>query len=362
MSELLPCSRRARIRRHVRGDARLGVLGEVAVGEAARTARPAAALVVRLLAQQRAPRASAARRRSRRARRRAGRARGAGTSACACRARASSVSFQLDIASGATDARSQNVSRYSSRRFSSSPHSAAKSEIMPEVVEIAPLRHLPHDQVLADQELDPLDVFLVDAQPAADRDRQPGADLAVRAAVGLADVVEQRPDRQRRPGACTSLDRLARDRERRRVIAARERVQPPDRVQRVLVDGVHVVDVVLHAARRRLPLGHDRGQQAQVLHLLEARRVGAVARVAAGARRSAARPRGRRAAPRAATRPARRAARACAAPAARPARSRPEKMRIISDGLLSKTASSMRLQRAVAHDEARVGGRAARAA
>ena len=65
------------------------------------------------------------------------------------------------------------------------------------------------------------------------------------------------------------------------MIAALERVQPPDRVQRVLVDGVHVVDVVLHAPRRRLPLGHDRGEDAEVLHLFQARRVGAIARVAA---------------------------------------------------------------------------------
>ena len=69
---------------------------------------------------------------------------------------ASSVSFQLDIASGATDARSQNVSRYSSRRFSSSPHSAREVRDHPEVLEIAALRHLAHHQVLAHQEVDPL--------------------------------------------------------------------------------------------------------------------------------------------------------------------------------------------------------------
>ena len=58
------------------------------------------------------------------------------------------------------------------------------------------------------------------------------------------------------------------------------RVQPPHGVQGVLVDGVHVVDVVLHAARAGLPLGHERGQHAQILHLLQARRVGRVALIA----------------------------------------------------------------------------------
>ncbi len=64
------------------------------------------------------------------------------------------------------------------------------------------------------------------------------------------------------------------------MVAAAERVQPSDRVERVLVDGVDVIDVVLNAARRRLPLGHERRQEAEVLHLLEARGVGLVAPVA----------------------------------------------------------------------------------
>ena len=49
------------------------------------------------------------------------------------------------------------------------------------------------------------------------------------------------------------LDRLGRHRELLGVVAARERVQPPDRVERVLVDGVDVIDVVLHAARWTAP-------------------------------------------------------------------------------------------------------------
>ena len=156
------------------------------------------------------------------------------------------------------------------------------------VVEVAPLRHLPHHQVLADQELDPPDVLLRDPQAAADGHRQAGADLAVRAAVGLADVVEQRAGGQRhRPGH--RAHRLGRHRELIGVVATAERVQPPDRVERVLVDGVDVIDVVLHAARRRLPLRHQRGQQPEVLHLLEARRIGLVAPVADDLHEAAAR-------------------------------------------------------------------------
>ena len=149
----------------------------------------------------------------------------------------------------------------------------------PEVLEIPSLGHLAHHQVLADQELDPLDVLLLDAQALADRDGDPSADLAVRAAVGLADVVEQRSQRQRhRP--LHLLDRLGGDRELLRVIAALERVQPPHRVQRVLVDGIDVIDVVLHAASGGLPLGHHGRQQTLVLHLLQPGRVGLIAAVA----------------------------------------------------------------------------------
>ena len=97
-------------------------------------------------------------------------------------------------------------------------------------------------------------------------------------AVGLADVVQQRPHHHR-DRTLHLLDGLRGDREVVRQIAARERVQPPHGVEGVLVDRVHVIDVVLHAARAGLPFGHQRGQQAQVLHLLQARRVGAVARV-----------------------------------------------------------------------------------
>ena len=167
-------------------------------------------------------------------------------------------------------------------------------------------------------------VLLVDAQPPADRHRQPRADLAVRAAVRLADVVEQRPDRQRhRTGHLA--DRLARRSGTAvGVIAAPERVQPPHRVERVLVDGVDVIDVVLHAPGRRLPLGHQRGQQARGPASARgatgwpgrARRsristkrlpgLGVVAQRLAARRRQLAQH-----------------ARACAAPAARPARSPP---------------------------------------
>ena len=133
--------------------------------------------------------------------------------------------------------------------------------------------------MLAHEELDEADVLLGPAEPPADRDGEARADLAVRAAVGLADVVEQRPERER-DAVLDLLERLRRHREVVGVIAARERVQAAHGVERVLVDRVHVIDVVLHAARRRLPLGHERREHAEVLHLLEARRVGRVARVA----------------------------------------------------------------------------------
>ena len=164
------------------------------------------------------------------------------------------------------------------------------------------------------------------------------------------------PDDQRHR-ALHRLDGLGRHRELVGVLAARERVQPRHRVERVLVDGVHVIDVVLHAARRRLPLGHQRRQQPEVLHLLEARRVGPVARVAdevdearpgvgIGAQRLAVE-----------AAPARRSSRACAAPAGRRSSIAAEKMRIISDGFCSNTDSSFGLERAVAHHEAGVDAR-----
>ena len=113
-----------------------------------------------------------------------------------------------------------------------------------------------------------------DARPPA---RRPSRCAGCRTACPRRAAACRRPAR---PGG-SPPDRLARDRVRSPRLAARERVQPRHRVERVLVHGVHVIDVVLHAPGRRLPLGHHRAEQPEILHPLQPRRVRAVARVAA---------------------------------------------------------------------------------
>ena len=93
---------------------------------------------------------------------------------------------------------------------------------------------------------------------------------AARVRPPLADVVQQR--RQEERARARDLGGEARrERELVRELAARELPQPVDRGHRVNVHRVHVVDVVVHAARDRQKLGHHREQQPHVVELADDR-------------------------------------------------------------------------------------------
>ena len=120
----------------------------------------------------------------------------------------------------------------------------------------------------------------------------------------LAHVVQQGGQVQRhRPVDAGHL--LGRPGERLGVLAPGQRLQHGHRVQRVLVDGVDVIHVVLDAAGDRLPLGHQRRQQPQVVHLLQPRGRGPVAGVGEHGQEAHGADRDRGAAPRRRGRPAR---------------------------------------------------------
>ena len=74
-------------------------------------------------------------------------------------------------------------------------------------------------------------------------------------------------------GRLTSLPQLGRERMLVGELAAREPLLHRERVQLVLVDGVDVIEVVLDAAGARRPLGHQRRQDAELVHDLERRRL-----------------------------------------------------------------------------------------
>jgi hypothetical protein len=62
-------------------------------------------------------------------------------------------------------------------------------------------------------------------------------------------------------------------------LAACESLLHRERVELMLIDRVHVIEVVLHAACRRGPLGHQRRQDAELVHDLERRRLCGIANV-----------------------------------------------------------------------------------
>ena len=147
---------------HVRGDARLDVLGEVAAREPGEQTRPSAVAVAAL----------------RRASRRAGApppfCRSATISArSACKRSGPAAQerqrarVQLARAASPSSSTSRRARPTRDRRTSAGTARAAsprrrttRGEVgdHPEVLEIAPLRHLAHHQVLPHQEVDPLDV------------------------------------------------------------------------------------------------------------------------------------------------------------------------------------------------------------
>ena len=109
------------------------------------------------------------------------------------------------------------------------------------------------EQVLPHQELGLRHVLVAESpQRVATATASSRAGLRVPLAERLADVVEQRAEIER----LLALDLAHRLRRRRQLLgelAARQRLQPPDRVELMLVDGEHVIEVVLHARRCTAP-------------------------------------------------------------------------------------------------------------
>ncbi len=122
---------------------------------------------------------------------------------------------------------------------------------------------------MADQELDERDRLVREPDALHHLHRHPHAFFGVVVIAPLADVVEeQRQDQQ---------FRMRQIREQRaealaaRDGARREALEPADRQQRVLVDGVLVVEVAHDATEDRLELGKHPSEQSAVVHLRQPR-------------------------------------------------------------------------------------------
>ena len=135
------------------------------------------------------------------------------------------------------------------------------------VVDVAPLGDVRHGQVVGHQE-DHL-VGVLGGEPDAR-----GEGLDERDALGhvsvpppLADVVQEHPHHQQPRTLQLAHHLRVALRVRRR--ARREGLQVLHRDQRVLVGAELVVDVVLHEAGQRVPLGQVPAQHSQLVHLAE---------------------------------------------------------------------------------------------
>ncbi len=159
------------------------------------------------------------------------------------------------------------------------------------VGEVSAGREVVEREVLEDEPGHRRGVLGVEPEAGGDRRGHLRAHLAVRAAVALADVVQQRREQQHL-AAVDAGHQPGGQREVRPQLAAAEGVQPVDRGHRVNVHRVHVIDVVLDARCHRGELGDEGEHEAEVVEVGEhAPRVvrGARDRGAIGARRRAVR-------------------------------------------------------------------------
>ena len=150
--------------------------------------------------------------------------------------------------------------------FSRSPTSSANFAIELGVGEIAPLRDVAHQQVLEHEEVGDLLLARGEPEPRSERLHQLEPALRVVAAHALAGVVEQHPQVEReRVGEILQLARELGLRVGE--VSGPQRVEPLHREQRVNVDGVHMVEVVLVVRGHPPELGHHRPEHAGLVQL-----------------------------------------------------------------------------------------------
>jgi hypothetical protein len=137
------------------------------------------------------------------------------------------------------------------------------------IVEVAPRRHVVHAEVLLHEVLDLDDVVRLNPEALKDDPGELRAALRMRFASDvLADVMEQRGHEDHvRPGHFDGEPRGE------RVFASElttsQRAHPIDSRDRVHVDGVDVIDVVVHAPDHRRKLRNHREQEADLVELGE---------------------------------------------------------------------------------------------
>ncbi len=147
-----------------------------------------------------------------------------------------------------------------------------------DVLQIAALRGVAHEEVLAHQELDQTHVGRNESQARGNAFGEHGALFVVGRPERLAHVVQEHGHEQGQP----PRDRGELGRHLRvfpRHLAPRDGLQGRHRIERVLVHRIHVIHVVLHPAHQRLPLRNERADESQIVHLFQARGRAGIARV-----------------------------------------------------------------------------------
>jgi hypothetical protein len=133
------------------------------------------------------------------------------------------------------------------------------------VARVLLLRDLAHRQVMLDQPYDQRRIVAADAVFAAEASRVGHAERRVIAAAALRDVVEQRRDVEH-PRALEIADQLAAERIFVRMLGHREAADVAQHHEDVLVDRVHVIQVVLHLADDAAKIQQVAAEHAGLVH------------------------------------------------------------------------------------------------
>ncbi len=136
----------------------------------------------------------------------------------------------------------------------------------PRVAEVALLRGVRHQQVVAHQPLDRLGFVGLQAQPGADAAGDPGAEDGVILGPALADVVQQQRDVEHAAVDVARLQDAARDRQLFDQLSALDLREVAHALDGVLVDREVVVHVELHHRHDRREFGNERAKHAEFVH------------------------------------------------------------------------------------------------
>jgi hypothetical protein len=141
------------------------------------------------------------------------------------------------------------------------------------IVHVAPLRQVRHQEMMAHDELELRALVVVQVEPARNGQHHRGAALRVSAAVSLADVVEEDTEEHH----LDVIDLAHHLRQQRHLVPVGAGAQPlelADAHERMLVDGIDVVEVVLRHAEKLAELGNVRTEHAELVHLPQCLDVG----------------------------------------------------------------------------------------